>query len=76
MAANAKEIELLKKMVHELDVKSQEDEKRVSDMNVNIENLHMNVSFHNRTVQGQLEDRKSKLSCCDAISDNIGSVSG
>ena len=40
--------------------KSQVDEKRVSEMNVNVENLHMNVSLQHRTVIGLVEDRKLK----------------
>ena len=46
-------------MVQELIEKSQEDEKRVSEMNVNVENLNMNVSMQHRTVIGLVEDRKS-----------------
>ena len=49
----------MKKMVQELNEKSQEDEKRVSEMNVNVENLNMNVSLQHRTVLGLVEDRKS-----------------
>lgn len=30
-------------------------------MNVNIENLHMNVSLHNRTIQGLIEDHKELI---------------
>ena len=48
-------------MVKELNEKSQEDEKRVSDMNVNVENLNMNVSLQHRTVLGLVEDRKSLI---------------
>ena len=51
----------MKKMVKELNEKSQEDEKRVSDMNVNVENLNMNVSLQHRTVLGLVEDRKSLI---------------
>ena len=59
MAKNAEELALLKKMLHELDARGQSDEKRLSEMNVNIENLNMNVSLQNRTVLGLVEDRKS-----------------
>ena len=55
---NAEEIERLKKICKDLEAKSTEDERKVSDLNVNIENLTMNVSLNNRTVQGLLEDRK------------------
>ena len=58
VAKNAEEIANLKKMVQELNEKSQEDEKRVSDMNVTVENLNMNVSLQHRTVLGLVEDRK------------------
>jgi len=34
------------------------EEKKVSDMNVTVENLHMNVSMQHRTVIGLVEDRK------------------
>lgn len=58
VAKNADDIANLKRMVQELCEKSQEDEKRVSDMNVNVENLNMNVSMQHRTVLGLVEDRK------------------
>ena len=65
VAKNAEEIALLKKMLHELDARGQSDEKRLSEMNVNIENLNMNVSLQNRTVLGLVEDRKSPtISMC------------
>ena len=48
-------------MVKELNEKSQVDEKRVSEMNVNVENLNMNVSMQHRTVIGLVEDRKLEL---------------
>ena len=43
--ANADAIARLKMIAGELDSKSQEDEKKVSDLNVTVENLHMNVSL-------------------------------
>ena len=46
IANNKREIDLLKQISTELDVKSQEDEKRVSDLNVTIENLNMNFSLY------------------------------
>ena len=49
-------------MVQELNEKSQSDEKRVSEMNVNVENLNMNVSLQHRTVIGLIEDRKFYIS--------------
>ena len=58
VAKNADDIAKLMKMARELSEKSQIDEKRVSDMNVNVENLHMNVSLQHRTVIGLVEDRK------------------
>ena len=50
----------MKKMIQELNEKSQADEKRVSEMNVTVENLNMNVSLQHRTVMGLVEDRKFK----------------
>lgn len=49
---------MLKKTAHELDVRGLEDEKRVSELNVTVENLNMNVSMQHRTVIGLVEDRK------------------
>ena len=49
---------MLKKIVKDLDVKSTDDENRVRDLNVNVENLNMNVSLQHRTVLGLVEDRK------------------
>ena len=46
IASNKREIDLLKQISTELDVKSQEDEKKVSDLNVTIENLNMNFSLY------------------------------
>ena len=62
VAKNAEDIANLKKMVQELNEKSQADEKRVSEMNVNVENLNMNVSLQHRTVIGLIEDRKLYIS--------------
>lgn len=45
-------------MCNELDIRGQEDEKRVSELNVTVENLNMNVSMNHRTVLGHVEDRK------------------
>ena len=45
-------------MLKDLDCKSQDDENRVRDLNVNVENLNMNVSLQHRTVIGLVEDRK------------------
>ena len=61
MQTNADEIARLKMIAGELDTKSQEDEKKVSDLNVTVENLHMNVSLQHRTVIGLVEDRKLLL---------------
>ena len=58
MAKNAEEIALLKKITKELEQKSHHDEQRVSDLNVAIENLNMNVSMNNRNVANMLEDCK------------------
>ena len=49
---------MLKKMSNELDIRGQEDEKRVSELNVTVENLNMNVSMNHRTVLEHVEDRK------------------
>lgn len=49
---------MLKKTAHELDVRGLEDEKRVSELNVTVENLNMNVSMQHRTVIGLIEDHK------------------
>lgn len=48
-------------MVKDLEAKSQDDESRVSDMNVNVENLNMNVSLQHRTVLGLVEDHKELI---------------
>ena len=45
-------------MAKELEKKSTEDEMKVSDNNVTIENLTMNVAMQNRTVVNMMEDRK------------------
>ena len=47
-------------MVGEMNEKDQVDEKRVSELNVNVENLHMNMSLQHRTITEVCEDRKSK----------------
>ena len=59
VAKNADDIAHLKRMCEELNQKSQFDEKRVSDMNVNVENMHMNLSLNHRTVLGLVEDRET-----------------
>lgn len=48
-------------MVKDLEDKSIEDENRVRDMNVVVENLNMNVSLNQRTVIGNLEDHKELI---------------
>ena len=58
VAKNAADIAHLMKMCKELENKSIDDEKRVSENNVNIENLQMNVSMQNRTSINLIEDRK------------------
>ena len=58
MAKNTADIELLKKICKELEQKSQIEETKVSDMNVNIENLIMNVSLQHRETSSMIEDRK------------------
>ena len=45
-------------MLKELEEKSIEDEERVRQTNVNVENLNMNVSLQQKTVLGLVEDRK------------------
>ena len=59
VAKNTADIELLKKICKELEQKSQIEETKVSDMNVNIENLIMNVSLQHRETSSIIEDRKS-----------------
>lgn len=61
VATNADEIAKLKKISNELDVRGQEDEKRVSELNVTVENLTMNVSMQHRTVIGLVEDHKELI---------------
>jgi len=46
------------KMCKELENKSIDDEKRVSENHVNIENIQMNVSMQYRTTTNLIEDRK------------------
>ena len=58
---NADDIAKLRAIVKELEAKSQHDEGRVRDMNLHVENLHMNVSLQHRTVMGLVEDRKCLL---------------
>ena len=60
VAKNADEIAMLKKISKELDDKSVADEKRTDDLNVRVENLHMNVTLQHRTVMGCVEDRKCR----------------
>lgn len=45
VAKNAEDIDELRKMIKELNLKSNDDENRVHDMNVSVENLNMNVSL-------------------------------
>lgn len=45
VAKNADDIDELRKMIKELNLKSNDDENRVHDMNVSVENLNMNVSL-------------------------------
>ena len=45
-------------MISDLAEKSEVEEKKVSDHNVTIENLHMNVALNHKTVMGLTEDRK------------------
>ena len=58
---------MLKKMSNELDIRGQEDEKRVSELNVTVENLNMNVSLQHRTVIGLVEDRKCRFSYSSSV---------
>ncbi len=58
VAKNAADIAHLLKMAKELENKSTEDEMKVSENNVTIENLTMNVAMQNRTVVNMMEDRK------------------
>ena len=58
VSKNADDIAHIQRMLKDLDCKSQDDENRVRDLNVNVENLNMNVSLQHRTVIGLVEDRK------------------
>ena len=58
VAENAEEIAKLKKMAKELEQKSINEESRVSEQGVTIENLHMNFSLFQRTTGDTLEDCK------------------
>ena len=58
VSKNADDIAQIQRMIKDLDSKSQDDENRVREMNVNVENLNMNVSLQHRTVIGLVEDRK------------------
>lgn len=57
-------------MIKELEMKSTEDENRVRDMNVTVENLTMNLSMNHRTVMGLQEDRKLRILFIHAVSDS------
>ena len=61
VATNADEIEKLKRMIQELIEKSQEEEKKISDNHVNIENINMNLSLNQRTVMGLVDDHKELI---------------
>ena len=61
VATNAEEIEKLKRMIQELIEKSQEEEKKISDNHVNIENINMNLSLNQRTVMGLVDDHKELI---------------
>ena len=61
VAKNAADIAHLMRMAKELENKSTEDEMKVSENNVTIENLTMNVAMQNRTVVNMMEDRKCLL---------------
>ena len=58
MQKNTDDIARILAIVKDLEAKSQDDESRVREMNVNVENLNMNVSLQHRTVLGLVEDRK------------------
>ena len=58
MQKNTDDIAKILAIVKDLEAKSQDDESRVREMNVNVENLNMNVSLQHRTVLGLVEDRK------------------
>jgi hypothetical protein len=47
-------------MAKELEAKSNEEDSRISESNVKIENLTMNVAMQNRTVVNMIEDSKLK----------------
>ena len=58
VAKNAEDIALLKKMCHELEQKTIEDEKLISELNINVTNLSMNEKLHYREACDNYEDRK------------------
>lgn len=58
MAKNANEIEMLKKMCKELENKTIEDEQKISELHVDINNLSMNQKLHHRQAEDNHEDCK------------------
>jgi len=48
-------------MIKDLEEKSLHEEKKVSENNVNIENLHMNVALNHKTIMGLQEDHKELI---------------
>ena len=55
---NADDIAQLKKICKDLENMNIEEEKKISENHVTIENLTMNLSLHQRTITGLVEDRK------------------
>ena len=58
VAKNSDEIEKLKKICKELEQKTINNDNKISDMNVEMENLNMNIKLSMRELSDNLEDRK------------------
>lgn len=58
VANNADEIEKLKKICKELEQKTINNDNKISDMNVELENLNMNIKLSIRELNDSFEDRK------------------
>ena len=61
VAANADEIEKLKRICKELEDKAEEQEATVSDLNARLESTIVNIGLNNKTTRQQLHDRKLQI---------------
>lgn len=59
--ANAIEIAHLKKICADLEAKSMQDEQKIRENHINVENLHMNVNLFNQTINGLVNDNKELI---------------